>query len=77
VKAEDLVNLIIPIYDRNFTDEEVKQLIIFYSSPVGKKILEKMPPIMQECMQVGKNWGADLYEKVAARLKQKGYTKEL
>lgn len=74
IKAEDLVNLIVPIYDRNFTDEEVRQLIEFYSSPVGKKILQKMPSIVQESMEAGRTWGKALGEKVVDRLKQKGYT---
>jgi hypothetical protein len=76
IKAEDLINMIVPIYDRHFTGEEISKLIDFYSTPTGKKILEKMPAIMQESMQIGRAWGEELGKKVMNRLMQKGYIKE-
>ncbi len=40
------------IYDKHFTHEEIKDLITFYESPVGKKILEKNPEITSELMNI-------------------------
>jgi len=76
IKPEDLDALIIPIYDKYYTEEEIKQLIKFYNSPIGKKSIDKMPAIMQESMEVGQNWGREVADKVIAQLKEKGYYKE-
>jgi len=73
VKPDDLVNLIVPVYDRNFTEEEIDGVVTFYRSPVGQKVLTKLPMIVQESMEVGRAWGEELSNKVIQKLKQKGY----
>jgi uncharacterized protein len=35
-----------------FTEDELKQLIAFYNSPIGKKMVEKMPELMRASMQI-------------------------
>ena len=72
VKAEDIVNLIIPIYDKYFTENEINELIAFYNTPVGKKMTMSLPSIAQESMAVGQIWGRSIGEKVIKRLKEKG-----
>lgn len=39
------------IYDKHLTHDEIKDLIKFYESPTGKKLLEVMPQITTELMQ--------------------------
>lgn len=73
VHPEDIVELIVPIYDKYYTEEDVRQLIVFYESPVGRKMVEQMPAVMQESMQVGEVWGRGIAEKVIKRLEEKGY----
>lgn len=41
------------IYRKYFTDDEIKKLIEFYQTPVGKKAIEVMPQLFQEGSQVG------------------------
>ncbi len=76
VSPEDLVNMVIPVYDRNFTDEEIDGMLAFYSSPVGQKVLAKLPVVLQESMEAGQSWGAEISKKIIQRLQQKGYIKE-
>jgi hypothetical protein len=38
------------IYARNYTADEMRQLLAFYRSPVGAKTLATMPKVMQESM---------------------------
>ena len=46
-----LVNEEMPnIYDKYFTHEEINDLIKFYESPTGKKMLEKTPEISADLM---------------------------
>jgi hypothetical protein len=51
--VDDILNETVPIYARNFSADELKQVTAFYRSPVGAKMLTKMPQLMGEGMQVG------------------------
>jgi len=39
------------LYDKHFTQEEIKYLIQFYESPTGKKFIKKTPQITKELME--------------------------
>lgn len=71
-----LIDLIVPIYHRNFTHDEIKGLLSFYSTPLGMKILATMPTMMQEGMAAGQQWVQQLTpileERIKARLREKG-----
>jgi uncharacterized protein len=71
--AEDFTNLVVPIYAKHFSDDEVKELIKFYKSPIGQKLVREQPQMMRESMIVGQQWGFQLGQKIARRLKEKGY----
>lgn len=71
--ADELINLIIPIYDRHLSHDEIKQIIKFYETPAGRKLITAMPQITQESMEAGKQWGAQLGQKIQRRLKDQGY----
>ena len=68
VHTGELVDLIVPIYDRNLTHDDVRQLIKFYESPTGKKFVMVLPKITQESMVVGEKWGRDLGQRVIQKL---------
>lgn len=41
-------NDFIDIYSKVYTEEEIAEINKFYSSPAGKKMIEKMPILMKE-----------------------------
>lgn len=43
---------IINAYSKVYSKQEVEELITFYQSPLGQKMLKKMPELMQVTMQV-------------------------
>jgi len=43
----------IGLYTDAFTEQELHQLIQFYSTPLGRKVIEKMPVLMEQSMQLG------------------------
>ena len=59
---------VVPIYARHFTHAEVKTLINFYNTPVGKKSIQVMPQLLNECMAEGQKWGEDIGAKLAPRI---------
>ncbi len=75
VHTDELVDLIVPVYDRNLTQDDVKQLIRFYESPTGKKFVSVLPKLTQESMVVGENWGRALAQKVMAKIQAQQGTK--
>lgn len=69
-----VTELVIPIYSRYFTEEEINTLIAFYETPVGKKTVSVMPQVLAEAMQVGVRWSAEIIKRLEQRLKEKGYS---
>ena len=57
VKIEELTDLIVPIYQKHLTQEDVDIMQQFYATPTGKKLITSMPAIMQESMVAGQKWG--------------------
>jgi hypothetical protein len=43
--------LAIARYNENFSDDEIKQLISFYKSPVGQKVVVVLPKLTAELQQ--------------------------
>jgi hypothetical protein len=51
--SEQLTALIIPIYDKYLSDEDVKSLIQFYESPLGQRTVKALPQIARESQLAG------------------------
>jgi uncharacterized protein len=64
---------VVPVYSAHFSEQDIKGLIAFYESPLGKKTISKMPQVVSEMMMVGQQWGEDMLKKLRERLKKKGY----
>jgi len=66
-----------PIYARNFTAQELREILAFYRTPTGSKALHTMPKIMGDVMaQMGPRVQAfqqDLNAKMVAILEKHGY----
>ena len=69
----ELMDMLIPVYQNHFSHEEIKELISFYESPIGKKLAVKMPEITKESMNVGQQWGMQIGIKLGKKLEEKGY----
>ncbi|NJM80675.1 MAG: DUF2059 domain-containing protein [Flavobacterium sp.] len=48
------------VYMETYTHEEVKQMLKFYDSPVGKKITEKASELTKNNMAAAQEWGMEL-----------------
>ena len=54
----ELEDAYVALYDRNFTTAELRGMIAFYESPIGKRFLEVQPVLMREGMVMGQEWGS-------------------
>jgi len=46
--VDQVTNQLVTIYDKHYTDEEIKGLLQFYGSPLGQKVAAEMPKIGRE-----------------------------
>ncbi|WP_088239981.1 DUF2059 domain-containing protein [Calothrix rhizosoleniae] len=68
-----IMNELIPIYAKYYTNDELEQIVAFYETPLGKKITQVMPQVMQESMQVGQKYGVQIAQTVLKKLQAEGY----
>ena len=66
--ARELVEKIVPIYDKYYTLDDLRAVNAFYSSPAGQKILSTLPQVMKESMSVGQEWGQKIGREAAAEI---------
>jgi uncharacterized protein len=68
---------VIVLYDRHFEHEDIRGLMTFYDSPLGRKTIQLLPLITQESMELGRAWGASLgpeiEQRVMERLRREGF----
>lgn len=74
IKADEITEMIINVYDKHFTEKEIDDILAFYNTQTGKKFVEKLPIILQDAGQEGEKWGKEIGKKVFNTLKDKyGY----
>lgn len=56
----------VKIYAQTFTEDELKSLIDFYNSPLGKKIITAMPELTQKAMLMNSQALKDHYDEMQA-----------
>jgi len=56
--VDDLTEQLVAIYDKHYTDDEIKALLQFYGSPVGQKVAGEMPKITKEIQAASRAIGA-------------------
>lgn len=74
VSSEEFSKLYIPIYAKYYSEADLDELVKFYKTPVGQKMISSTPLIMKESMEVGREWGQNLGKKLMDEIsKQIGY----
>jgi hypothetical protein len=48
---DEITQAMIPAYQKHFTHGDIEAMNTFYASPVGQKVLQELPAVMQEGMQ--------------------------
>ena len=73
----EVTNEIARLYATHFTEQELKDILAFYRSPSGKKMLAQQPNVVDASMKFAQNWANKLSEQVTAQmreeLKKKGH----
>ena len=64
-----LIEMLVPVYQKHFSEQDLKDAIDLFETPIGKKISEKSPIIAQESMQASMQWGMELSTKLQKYMK--------
>lgn len=75
IDPQELVDLIVPIYDQYYTIDDIHALTQFYQSPVGQKTIKVLPQLSAQAIDAGQRWGQTVAERAMRKLKQQGYDK--
>jgi hypothetical protein len=54
----------------NFTESELKTILVFYQSPTGKKLLDRQPKILDASMSFAQNWANKLSDEVVQKMRE-------
>lgn len=71
-RRAELQDMMIVVYDRHFSTDELRQLLAFYQTPIGQKMLQVQPVLLRESMQAGQQWGQRIGAEVGEELAKEG-----
>jgi hypothetical protein len=76
-RGQEIVDATARFYASHFTEAELKQILAFYQSPVGQKMLADEPRALDESMAYAGSWGDNLsievMSKLRAEMKKRGH----
>ena len=64
--AGTMIDLVVPIYAKHLTHEDVEGMLAFYESPLGQKLIAVTPVITQESMEAGQQWGMEIAQRISS-----------
>jgi hypothetical protein len=68
-RSAELVTETARLYATRFTEQELKDALAFYKSPLGRKLLVEEPTIADESMRSMASWADKLSEEVVAKMR--------
>jgi len=69
--ADQVTAQIVAIYDKHFTDDEIRGLLQFYGSPLGQRVASEMPKISREIQAATRAASTKAAKDALAELKQR------
>ena len=76
---DSLADQVVFVYARHFTHEDIRGLLAFYSTELGKKMITSMPLVLQEGAAAGQQWAEKQMPQVLtvlqSRLRAEGFIK--
>ena len=56
-------------YARHFTEAELKDIVAFYKTPAGKKMIAQEPAAIQESLKAAQQWANEFSDTVLRRFR--------
>lgn len=71
-EMDELIERVIPVYDKHMSHETVKKLITMFETPFWEDWKEKMPLISREAGVIGSEWGREHTQSAAFKMRLDG-----
>ena len=68
-RLDELSNEMARLYATKFTEPELKELLAFNKSPLGKKLLAEQPTIVDASLQFAQTWANSLSDEVVGKMR--------
>lgn len=65
----ELTDEVARLYSQNFTEQELKDILAFYKTPAGKKLLTAQPQVVDASMKFAQDWANKLSDQVIAKMR--------
>ena len=76
-KTDELLNEVAKAYATRFSEQELKEIVAFYKTALGKKLLTEEPLALEDGFARAKDWAGAFSQQVVnrmrAEMKKKGY----
>ncbi len=73
INVNDLIDKVADIYGNRFSEKEIDQLLIFYKSDLGKKVIQNSPYLISEIQTASSDWGMNITKMINNDLEKMGY----
>lgn len=68
-RFSELTDEVSRLYATNFTEQELKDILAFYKTTAGKKLLAAQPKIVDSSMKFAQDWANKLSDQVIAKMR--------
>jgi len=65
----ELTDEVARLYAANFTEQELKDILAFYKTTAGKKLLAEQPKVVDASMKFAQDWANKLSDQVVAKMR--------
>ena len=68
-RSAEILNDVAKLYASRFTEQELKDTLAFYKSPLGRKLVVEEPRFLDQSMKNAQAWAEKLSEEVIAKMR--------
>ena len=68
-RSAEILNEVAKIYASRFTEQELKDALNFYKSPLGRKLVVEEPNILDQSMRTAQTWAENLSQEIIAKMR--------
>lgn len=76
-KRGEVINEVAKVYAQHFTEADLKEILAFYKSPAGRKMITEEPKAIDQSLKVAQDWATKFSQVVLERfrteMKKKGH----
>jgi len=65
----ELTSEVAKLYANHFTEAELKELLAFYKTPVGTKLITEQPKVGEEGLKFAQTWANNLSEEIIVKMR--------